>query len=334
MRKTRAAFIAVLLLAASASAGTAAGASKSIYMALWRGCEAACEGFKEGMRASNLDVEFIERNAAEDKSRLPGFVEEARALDVDLVLTWGTTVTLGMAGTLEQAGDPQFIDDIPVVYMVVADAVASGIIESFDATGRQNVTGTHNRVPEETNIAAMRAFMPGLSRLGMLYSPTEVNSVAKVEEVRTLAQALGLELVAVELDLGADGAPVVETIPEKVVLLRDAGAEFLYVGSSSFLERNGALLTQSALDAGLPVLSPYERLVTEEAALLSIAARYDAIGRLAARQAASILLEGNDAGKLPVAQMEEFAFVVNMKTARILDLFPPLEILQIAETVD
>jgi len=32
--------------------------------------------------------------------------------------------------------------------------------------------------------------------------------------------------------------------------------------------------------------------------------------------------------------MEKFAFVVNMKTVRALDLFPPLEILQIAETVE
>lgn len=323
-----------LAIAGLAVPDVALGASKTIYLALWRGCEEACQGFKEAIAASGIDAEFIERNADQDSGRLQGFVEEARALDVDLVLAWGTTVTLGMVGKIADAGDPAFLSEIPVVYMIVADAVAAGIIESFEATGRPNVTGTHNRVPEETNIAAMRAFVPDLQQIGMLFSSAENNSTTKVEEVRELTQQLGLQLIAVELDLGTDGAPIADTIPEKLAQLKDEGADFLYVGSSSFLERNGGLLARAALEAGIPVLSPYERLVTEEQALVSVAARYDAIGRLAARQAAKILTEGIAAGDLPVLRMEQFAFVINMNTARSLDLFPPLELLQIAETVE
>lgn len=323
-----------LAIAGLAVPDVALGASKTIYLALWRGCEEACQGFKEAIAASGIDAEFIERNADQDSGKLQGFVEEARALDVDLVLAWGTTVTLGMVGKLADAGDPAFLSEIPVVYMIVADAVAAGIIESFEATGRPNVTGTHNRVPEETNIAAMRAFVPDLQQIGMLFSSAENNSTTKVEEVRELTQQLGLQLIAVELDLGTDGAPIADTIPEKLAQLKDEGADFLYVGSSSFLERNGGLLSRAALEAGIPVLSPYERLVTEEQALVSVAARYDAIGRLAARQAAKILTEGIAAGDLPVLRMEQFAFVINMNTARSLDLFPPLELLQIAETVE
>lgn len=323
-----------LAIAGLAVPDVALGASKTIYLALWRGCEEACQGFKEAIAASGIDAEFIERNADQDSGRLQGFVEEARALDVDLVLAWGTTVTLGMVGKIADAGDPAFLSEIPVVYMIVADAVAAGIIESFEATGRPNVTGTHNRVPEETNIAAMRAFVPDLQQIGMLFSSAENNSTTKVEEVRELTQQLGLQLIAVELDLGTDGAPIADTIPEKLAQLKDEGADFLYVGSSSFLERNGGLLSRAALEAGIPVLSPYERLVTEEQALVSVAARYDAIGRLAARQAAKILTEGIAAGDLPVLRMEQFAFVINMNTARSLDLFPPLELLQIAETVE
>lgn len=333
MSLVRISFLAAVLVGLIGP-GAALGAPKSIYLALWRGCEAACEGFKDGIRASGIDVEFIERDASQDRSKLQGFVEEARALDVDLVLAWGTTVTLGLVGTLTETGDPALLSDIPVVYMIVADAVGSGIIESFDKTGRPNVTGTHNRVPEETNIAAMQAFAPDLQKIGMLFGSDEKNSVTKVEEMRELTQQMGLDLIAIELDIDTDGAPVPDTIPEKLRQLRSEGAEFLYVGSSSFLERNGGLLTGAALEAGIPVLSPYERLVTEEQALLSVAARYDAIGRLAAQQAATILTEGVAAGDLPVLRMEEFAFVVNMSTARALDLFPPLELLQIAETVE
>lgn len=304
-----------------------------IYMVLWRGCEDACKGFKETLINSGMQVNFIERNADHDTSKLPGFVQEARKLKPDLVLTWGTSVTLGIAGKLEDAGNPRYITEIPVVYMVVADAIGSGIIESFERTGRSNVTGTHNRVPEEININAMRTYLPGFRKLGMLYNESEANSVVKVDEVRALASEMGFELVAIPLDPGADGQPTLETVPQKMQALRTEGVDFVYVGSSSFIERNGDGFTTAALQAGLPLLSPYERLVTEADALLSVSARYYAIGELAARQARRILVDGEKPGDIPVLAMTHFAFVINMESARRLKLFPPLELLQIAETV-
>lgn len=327
-------------LAAAAAAPAAAPAPAptqdtafTIYMALWRGCEAACQGFKDTIVKSGIRATFVERDANHDKSKLAGFVEEARAMQPDLVLTWGTTVTLGMAGTLADVGDVRYLSRLPVLYMVVADAVGSGIIDSFEQTGRSNVTGTHNRVPEETNINAIRTYFPGFKKLGMLYSSAEANSVVKVDEIRALSGSMDFELVAIEFDLDAKGQPNVATIPQKMQALRDQGVDFVYVGSSSFIERNGATFTAAALQADLPVLSPYERLVTEAAALLSVSARYYAVGELAARQAQRILVEGVNPGQLPVLAMTQFAFVINMESARRLKLFPAIELLQIAETV-
>lgn len=305
----------------------------TIYMALWRGCEEACQGFKESIVNSGMDVEFIERDADRDKSKLAGFVQEARTIRPDLVLTWGTTVTLGMAGTLNDAENPQYLTELPVLYMVVADAVGSGIIQSFEQTGRSNVAGVHNRVPEEININAIHTYFPGFRKLGMLYNPSEANSVGKVDEIRDLSKTMDFELVAIAFDLDAKGQPRLETVSEKLQALRDEGVDFVYVGSSSFIERNGEAFTAAALQAGLPVLSPYERLVTEAHALLSVSSRYYAVGELAARQARRILVDGISPGKLPVLAMTQFAFVINMRSARQLKLFPPLELLQIAETV-
>ena len=92
------------------------GETKKILGVFFRGCELACEGFKAGLADGGMDVEFIIRDVAQDKSRIPGIVEEARAMGADLVLTWGTSVTLGIVGTLDDAGDPKFLHDIPVVF--------------------------------------------------------------------------------------------------------------------------------------------------------------------------------------------------------------------------
>jgi len=207
-------------------------------------------------------------------------------------------------------------------------------IRDLDATGRANLTGTFNRVPEAVNIETIRAYLPGFRRLGLVYNGNEENSVLKQAEMAALAGEMGFDLTAVALPLGADGKPRVEDIGPAMADLRAAGVDFLYLGSSSFLDANRDAFTGAAVANGIPVLSPYERLVRESQALISVAARYYDVGRLAGAQAERILAGGVRPGDLPVARMSDFAFVINMAVARKLDLFPPLELLQIAETVN
>ena len=309
-------------------------AKKLIYMTVWRGCEEACEAFRYAILDSDVNAEVVVRNADRDKSVLGKFVEEARALDADLVVTWGTSVTRGMVGTLDEVNDERYLNDKPIVFMIVADPVGARIIESYEMTGRANVTGTRNRVPEEVNINTIRSYYPEFKRLGMLFNANERNSVIKVEELRELSADMGFELVALELQLDASGHPDPKQIPEKVGELEHRGVDFIYVGSSSFLRNNQDILTKSAIEQGIPVLSPYESMVRKSHALLSVATRYADVGVLAAQQARKILVDGATPGDLPVVAVDQFAYVINMDTARRLNLLPPIDVLQIAETVN
>lgn len=314
---------------------TSAGAAQyKIMIATWRGCEEACQGFQNYLTESGIDAEFTLRDAGQKKEALPGFFAEARAEGVDLILTWGTSVTRGIAGTLAELDDPAFNHDIPQVFTIVADPVGAGIVESLDHTGRPNVTGTYNRVPEEVNIETIRAYLPDFARLGLLYNSNEKNSVLKRDEVAALTGPMDFELIDLELPLGADGKPRIEDIGPKMAELKAARVDFLYLGSSSFLRDNADAVTGAAVDNGIPVLSPYEQLVRESQALISVSARYYDVGRLAGEQAEKILVGGVMPGDLPVLQMTNFAVIINMDVAKRLKLFPPLDLLQVAETVD
>ena len=127
---------------------------------------------------------------------------------------------------------------------------------------------------------------------------------------------------AVELPLHADGKPRTEDIGPKMAELKAAGIDFLYLGSSTFLDLNRDVYTASALDNGIPILSPYERLVRDSQALISIAAPWYDTGRLAGAQAEKILIGGATPGDLPVERMTDFTFVINMDVARKLNLLP------------
>lgn len=330
----KASLIVAAMLIAAALAGPAHAASKKILMVVWIGCEDVCKGVQDYVKENNMDAEVVVRNAAQDKSKLPEFVEEAKAMRPDVVITWGTKVTLGMVGTLADQSNPQFLNDIPVVFTVVADPIGTKIIESYDQTGRPNVTGTRNRVPEPVNIKSIRRYMPGFNHLGVLYDPTEANSVRKVEELQELTHDLNFTLDPMALDTLPDGTPAVESIKPKMDELKAKGVQFVYLGSSTFLEKQRDSFTGAAVEAGLPVLVPYEHMVIESQALMSVAARDYDVGKLAARQASRILLDGAKAGNLPILPIEEFAYLVNMNVAKKLNLYPPVEFLQFVEQVN
>ena len=307
---------------------------KLIYTVLWRGCEESCEAFTDVIVNSTLDAEIILRNADGDKSQFAAWIKEASYLKADLVLTWGTSVTLGMAGTIDFKDSPDFITKIPLVFMIVADPVGSRIIESYSKTGRDNITGTRNRPPDSVFIKAIRSYLPGFKKLGMLYNSNEPNSVRKVSEVLDLAKEMNFELISYDLRLDDEGHPAKDDINIKMEQLKSDEVDFIYMGSSSFLRKNQDLFTDSALNNGLPVLSPYQNTVNESNALLSVAARYEDVGKLAGEQALTILKEGKKPGDLPVRSVSKYTYLVNMKVARKLNLYPSVEILQFAQLIE
>jgi putative ABC transport system substrate-binding protein len=178
--------LACLAFVAAISAQAQAAENKLIMGVFYEGCEHTCEGFKAGIAESGIDATVVIRDIEQDKTLLPGLVVEAREMDADLVLTYGTSVTLGMLGTLDDVGDDRFLNDIPAVFTAVADPFGTGIAESFKASGRENITGTFNRVPESVNIEVIRQYDPGFGRLGLLYNSNERNSVIKFEELTEL----------------------------------------------------------------------------------------------------------------------------------------------------
>jgi putative ABC transport system substrate-binding protein len=304
----------------------------SIYMAVWRGCEDACRGFQDYFREEGIDVNFIIRDANRDKARLPVFVREAKELEVDLILTWGTSVTLGMIGTLTDSDPVQHIADIPVVFMIVADPIGAGIIETDESSGRANITGTQNRVPEEVQMKAIRAYRY-FKRLGIIYNTNELNSVLNVKKIRELAKKMRFDLFEKSIDLDDNGQPIIASVSQKIKELKERNVAFIYVGSSSFLMRHRDYLTNSAIALNVPIVSAYEAMASQSNALLAVASRYYSVGKLAGFQAKNILVNKIAPIDLPILSLSRYSYVINMETARKLRLYPPINVLRYAEVV-
>ena len=309
----------------------AAPANYRVMMVLWRGCEDACRGFQDYLRSRNLPVDFLMRDVKQDPSAFPNLVAEARALHVDLVVTWGTTVTLGMVSTYDKVNPSINLTDIPVLFMIVTVPVDAHVVAGLDRPGR-NVSGTLFLVPEDVQLRAIRSYLP-FKKVGVVYNTNEVNAVLSAEKLRATAKQQGFELIERAVPNDADGKPLAESLPGLVAELADAGVDLIYIGSSSFILLQRDAFTNAALQHRIPVAAAGEVAVVESNALMGLVSKYYDVGRLTATQAEQILVDHKNPADIPVESLSRFSLIVNMEVARKLELYPPMSLLNIVDVV-
>lgn len=301
-----------------------------ITMLLYRGCEEACQGFQNYLRQQGVSVEYTLRDAAQDKQKIPGFLQEIRQAPTkpDLVLSWGTTVTQMAAGSWKDAQRP-LPSNIPLVFMVVSDPISAGILERLDKP-RPGLTGSLYLLPLETQLKAARSYLD-FHRLGYVLNPSEDNSISTLNELRALARSMNFTLEVQELPLGPAGKPDAARLSSLIDQLAQARVDLIYQGPDSFLNSRREQFTDAALARGLPVFAAAEAPVQHARALFGVVNRYRDVGRYTGALALNILRDQMPAERIPVSLPRNFSYLINLPVALQLKRYPPLKLLDVAE---
>lgn len=324
--------LAVLLTAQGAAhAAPAERPPYRIAMLLYRGCEEACRGFQAYFRQHGIAAEFTLRDAAQDRRRIAGFVQELRREKPDLVVTWGTTVTEEAAGRWNAVDPRRHLTAVPVVFMIVSDPVAAGIVQRLDKP-RRTLTGTLYLLPVETQIKAAHSYL-AFRTLGYILNETESNSITTRDALRALAPSQGFTLVERALPVSAAGTPDATALPALLDALKGAGVDLLYQGPDSFLNSRRDVLTDGALARGMPVFAAAEAPVQNGRALFGVVNKYEDVGRFTAAQALRILRDKVSPAAIPVELPRNFSYLINLPVALQLGRYPPLKLLDVAEIV-
>jgi putative ABC transport system substrate-binding protein len=330
MRRVALTLLACLLLCV-AGASDAGGGTRvwRIYAITYRGRTEVERGFADYLSARGIPVEIVYRDLALDARRLPGLVEEIRRERPDLVFTWGTTATLGIAGAWDQVDPARHITDIPIVFGMVAAPVNARLVPDLKSSGR-NLTGVRHVADLDTQLKAMAAYRP-FRRVGMLYTPTEPNAQAVLDELRALGRRQGFSVQARAFRIDAAGRPSAEGAAGLVGELKQAGAQWLYLPPDSFLNQQARdLVIPASLAVGLPAFASTEALMAT-GALAGLVSRYYNVGQFAAYKAEQILVHGMAPARIPVETLSRFSLQISLPVARRLGLLPPLAMFNYAE---
>lgn len=309
-----------------------AASRRRILMITYRGQTDVEAGFLDALHAAGADIEIVHRDVQQDMRRLPPILAEIPRIAPDLIYTWGTPITLGVAGTWEHPDPSGLVGDIPVVFALVTAPVRSHIVQSRTKHER-NVTGAVHVVPTETQVRAMAAYRE-FKRVGLLYSTTEQNSQVIAEEIDNICARTHRTAIHRHFHLDASGRPTADGVEQLVAELRAEGAEWFYLVPDTFLGTVYDRVMPASIAHRLPTFGTTELAVSQHSALTGLISRYRSVGRLAAVKALSILQDGVPARDIPIETLKRFALLINLHTARSLGgFYPPIEMLNYADVI-
>ena len=279
--------------------------------------QAWLEGLREHgyVGGRNLQIEY--RYSQAQSERIPALVAELIALGPEVIVTVGPQQTVAV-----HAAAPT----IPLVFLVVADPVALGLVESLAHPGG-NVTGFATVVPEGftgKQLQLLKELVPRASRIAVLLNPENPMTQRFRPDLPEIGRQVGVALVVVE----ASQPEQLETAFETA---HTQGAEAIHVLGDPLTNRHSAKVVGLAARYRLPAMYLFRPNVLN-GGLISYGPDFVDFWR---RAGASVdkILKGERPGDLPVQQPTRFDLVVNLKTAATLGITVPSSILGQAHEV-
>ena len=253
----------------------------------------------------NLQTTY--RFAEGDASRLDALAAELVSLKLDVIYA----PTPGAALALHRA-----TATIPIVMLGPNDPVALGLVKSLAHPGG-NITGTSGSVGNEIygkRVEILKDWLPQLSRLAVIYNPTELGSPEALVALQEYSSRLG---VKVEAFAARDAAEIDAAL--NAMSRRRPDAVFVFNSAPNYTHRN--TLCASLVRMRLPSHGGTTQYA-DAGCLLVYGSNAEGLAREGAGFVDQILRGANPAD-LPVRQPSTFELVINAPTAKALGLTVP-----------
>ena len=261
----------------------------------------------------NVAIEY--RWARNDNSRIPSLIDDLVRRRVAVIAAMGNTATLVAAKT----------KTIPIVFSTGSDPVQDGLVASLNQPGG-NLTGitTLNSLIGTKWLGLFHDLLPSATRFAVLTNPNNRGEEPIAENTRPVASAKGWQIETVE-------ASTIDEIDAAFASLVRQRVEALMIAPGALFRQRLVKLATLAARHVIPAIYPIPQFA-EAGGLMSYGTSYLDTIRQAGIYVGRIL-KGARPAELPVLQPTKFEFVINISTAKALDLTFPPGLLAIADRV-
>jgi putative tryptophan/tyrosine transport system substrate-binding protein len=277
------------------------------------------EAFRQGLRdrgwveGKNVVIEY--RWAEGRVERFPSLAAELVSLKPDLIVA---------VSTLGARAAKQATSAIPIIMVYVGDPVEEDLVASL-ARPSDNVTGlSFFAGPEIAGkyLELLKEAVPKVSRAAVLFH--QATRPVFLREAQAAAQALAVKFQPLEVRSPND-------LEDAFAAMTRGRANGLLVLPNPFTFAHARRIVDLAAKRRLPAVYGFRESV-EAGGLMAYAANAPDMFRRAAVYVDKIL-KGVKPADLPVEQPTKFEFVINLKTAKALNLTIPQSVLYRADRV-
>jgi putative ABC transport system substrate-binding protein len=262
----------------------------------------------------NLQVEYRWTTGDAETSR--NAAAELVALPLDVIFA----AAVPPVAALQQA-----TRTLPIVFVMVTDPVAAGLVSSLAKPGG-NITGFPNLEYGLSTkwLELLKEIAPRVTRVGVIRDPTITSNVGQFSAIQSAAPSFGVELAPLG---GRDAREIGQTISE---FARGSNCGLICAASPLTLN-NSNLIVSLASQHRMPAIYPF-RFFVAGGGLISYGAEPINFYRQAAGYVDRIL-KGEKPADLPLQTAIKYELIINLKTAKTLDLTIPSSVLSRADEV-
>jgi putative ABC transport system substrate-binding protein len=259
------------------------------------------KGYKQGMT-----LEIIYKNVEQDKELALKTAIDFVKKEVDLMLTLGTGSTLAALKATEKK-------PIPIVFSIVGDPKATGIIRTYEDSGK-NITGVSMKIDVTEQFDMVKEVLPGMETLGILYCTELPQAVVTGKEATTAARESGWTPVTVSVT--KRDLPELEKIVNSLAKQVDA----IYIPTDPILNLPEYLQTIIHVSDKhkIPVVSVTKKDV-EDGVLMAVHCDFYEIGRQASDPIVQIV-SGVNVRTIPSQKPMIHKLSLNLKKAKELNI--------------
>ena len=179
---------------------------------------------------------------------------------------------------------------IPIIYAAVTDPVAARLVKSMEPAGG-NITGVSDRLDIAPQVDLILKIKPGAKKVGMVYSPGEVNSTVVVQQMKDELQKRGMTLLEAAAARTVDVPAAARALAGK--------ADVIYTSTDNNVVSTYDSLVGVARQAKVPLVASDSGSV-QRGASAGMTVDYYEMGRQAGRMADRIL-KGEQPGAIASA---------------------------------
>jgi putative ABC transport system substrate-binding protein len=249
------------------------------------------KGISQSLEKADIPIEIVELNYKAEGAE--NIITKINLIKPDLAISVGSPSTIFIKDNFP---------DLPLIFSTVLNPGTSGIISKSDSS--RSITGASLDIPIDIQFQKFKMVYRKLKSLGVIYTE---QTGALIDEARTIAPELGLELVAIKIESDREVPKALDS------LCRVVDGIWTIADDSIYTPQATKFMILVSLRNKKPIMG-FSPSFVKSGALLGLNYDYKDIGRRAGDLALRYF-QGEPLKEIPIASPGVIYLHINLKTA-------------------